>query len=71
MFFKVNPGHPHENTSNFKKYILRLSRVYHQPSNLERTLSLRSLKRNLSPRTRNKTIKIKNLEEDLEKDQLN
>ena len=62
MFFKVNPGHPQENTSNFKKYILRLSRLYHRPSDLERTLS---------PRTRNKTLKIKNLEEDLEKDQLN
>ena len=28
MFFEVNPGQAHENISNFKKYVLRLSKAY-------------------------------------------
>ena len=38
MFLEVNPGHPHENISNFKEYILRLSRAYQGPRTIRRSL---------------------------------
>ena len=50
IVLEVNPGHSHENISNFKKYILRLSRAYQRPRALGRNLSLRNIKGNLSPR---------------------
>ena len=53
---EVNPGHPYENISNFKKYIMRFSGAYQGLRVLGRTLSLGNLKRNLSPMILNRTL---------------
>ena len=70
-FSELNPKHPHENISNFKKHISRLSGAYREPRTIGQTLSLKNLNRNLSPRTLNRTFEDEDFGKDLEKDQLN
>ena len=47
-FSELYPERPHENISNFKKYILRLTEAYRGPRTLEMALSLTNLKRTLN-----------------------
>ena len=48
IFSELHPGRPHENISNFKKYILGLIEAYRRPRTLGMALSLRNLKRTFS-----------------------
>ena len=48
IFSELHSGRPHENISNFKKYILGLIEAYRGPRTLGMALSLRNLKRTLS-----------------------